>query len=81
MLSQSEAGRVEMNPVTIAVVMVAELLNSAIEQTVGLCVGTSISNEARLAKDISAAAVLVGVLLSATIGAILYIPALWHYLI
>ena len=65
----------------IAVVMISELLNSAIEQTVDLCVGTNISDGARLAKDISAAAVLVGALLAAAIGAILYIPALWHRLI
>ncbi len=58
-----------------ALVISAELFNTAIEITVDLAM-PKINPKAKLAKDISAGAVLVTAFLSAIIGLIIFIPKL-----
>ena len=58
-----------------ALVISAELFNTAIEITVDLAM-PKINPKAKLAKDISAGAVLVTAFLSAMIGLIIFIPKL-----
>ena len=58
-----------------ALVISAELFNTAIEITVDLAM-PKINQRAKLAKDISAGAVLVTAISSATIGLLIFIPKL-----
>ncbi len=58
---------------TIAFVLILELINTSLEALVDI-VSPEIKEEARIAKDVSAAAVLIGALLSLVVGAFLFLP-------
>lgn len=58
---------------TIAFVLVLELFNTAIENIVDL-VSPDIRREAKIAKDVSASAVLISAILSIIIGTMLFVP-------
>lgn len=58
---------------TIFLVFIFELFNTAIEAIVDL-VSPDIHPKAKIAKDVSAAAVLLSAVLAASIGAIIFIP-------
>lgn len=60
---------------TIAFVLILELLNTAMEAIVDL-VSPEIKDHAKIAKDVSAAAVLIAALLSAIVGFVLFYPKL-----
>ena len=64
----------------IALVVITELLNTAVELTVDL-VSPGVSSIARRAKDIAAGAVLFAALVSAAIGIIILAPPLFRALI
>ncbi len=61
---------------TVAAVLVLELLNTAIESVVDLAIGRRFHPLARIAKDCSAAAVLVAALASMLIALLLLLPPL-----
>ena len=61
---------------TVAAVLVLELLNTATEAVVDLAIGRRFHPLARIAKDCAAAAVLVAALASLLIAALLLVPAL-----
>ncbi len=63
----------------IMVVIVAEMLNTALECAVDL-VTSDYHPLAKLSKDISAGAVLVASLGAAVVGAIIFLPRLWQLL-
>lgn len=65
---------------TVAAVLVLELLNTAIEAVVDLTVGTRFHPLAKIAKDCAAAAVLVAALASLLIAGLLLLPPLLHQL-
>lgn len=60
--------------VTVGLVLTAELLNTVIEVVVDLAVKESLLPEAKIAKDVSAAAVLLISIISAVVGFILFAP-------
>lgn len=59
----------------IAMVLILELINTTIEAVVDM-VSPEISSMAKLAKDISAASVLIAAVASVFIGAFLFLPKL-----
>ncbi|NDC35971.1 MAG: diacylglycerol kinase family protein [Synechococcaceae bacterium WB9_2_112] len=61
---------------TVAAVLVLELLNTATEAVVDLAIGRQFHPLARIAKDCAAAAVLVAALASMLIAALLLLPPL-----
>ena len=61
---------------TVAAVLVLELLNTAIEAVVDLAIGRRFHHLARIAKDCAAAAVLVTAISSLLIALLLLVPAL-----
>lgn len=61
---------------TVAAVLVLELLNTATEAVVDLAIGRRFHPLARIAKDCAAAAVLVAALSSLVIAALLLLPPL-----
>jgi diacylglycerol kinase (ATP) len=61
---------------TVAAVLVLELLNTAIESVVDLAIGRRFHPLAKIAKDCAAAAVLVAALAAVLIAALLLVPAL-----
>src|SRR3989338_5921829 len=61
----------------IGLVIFAELMNTAIEQTIDLAVGLAPDPLARQVKDIAAGCVLVSVALAVVIGLLTFIPHLW----
>ncbi|MAF42135.1 MAG: diacylglycerol kinase [Cyanobium sp. ARS6] len=61
---------------TVAVVLVLELLNTAIEATVDLAIGRRFHPLAKIAKDCAAAAVLVSAISSILIAILLLLPPL-----
>lgn len=63
--------------ITIALVLTAELVNTVIEVVVDLAVKEKLIPEAKLAKDVAAAAVLLMSLFAITVGLVLFIPHLW----
>jgi diacylglycerol kinase len=63
----------------IALVLAAELFNTAIETCVDLA-APDYHTLAKTAKDVSAAAVLICAIVAVVIGAMLYGPALWRAL-
>ena len=65
---------------TVAAVLVLELLNTAIEAVVDLTVGTRFHPLAKIAKDCAAAAVLVVAMASVLIAGLLLVPPLLHQL-
>lgn len=62
---------------TIALVLVAELLNTVIEVVVDLAVKEELLPEAKIAKDVAAAAVLLLSATSVVVGLILFLPHLF----
>ena len=58
---------------TTALVVILELINTSIEAIVDL-VEPNIKNGAKIAKDISAAAVLISALMSIAVGLLLFLP-------
>jgi diacylglycerol kinase (ATP) len=61
---------------TVAAVLVLELINTATEAVVDLAIGRRFHPLARIAKDCAAAAVLVAAISSLVIAALLLLPAL-----
>lgn len=62
--------------ITIGIVLLAELLNTVVEVVVDLAVQEKLLPEAKIAKDVSAAAVLLVSLISVIVGLILFLPHL-----
>lgn len=60
--------------ITIGLVLIAELLNTVIEVVVDLAVQEKLLPEAKIAKDVAAAAVLLMSLISIIVGLILFWP-------
>ena len=65
---------------SIFLVFMAEIFNSAIENVVDLASHYHFSMLAKKAKDMAAGAVLVVSLLAAVIGALIFIPRIWDIL-
>ena len=63
--------------ITIALVLAAELLNTVVEIVIDLAVKERLLPDARIAKDVSAAAVLLISIVSVVVGLILFVP---HFL-
>lgn len=61
----------------IALVMAAELMNTAVETTVDLC-SPEYSEKARRAKDTAAGAVLIAAVAATVIGLMIFVPKLAH---
>jgi undecaprenol kinase len=64
---------------TISLVVVLELVNTAVEKTVDL-VTDSIHPLAKLAKDISAGAVLISVIFAIVVGILLFYPYIYDWI-
>ena len=62
---------------TCAIVMVLELLNTAIESVVDLTVKQSYHELAKIAKDCAAGAVLISALAAVVVAACILLPPLW----
>jgi diacylglycerol kinase (ATP) len=71
------ADRMAVLVLTVAAVLVLELLNTATEAVVDLAIGRQFHPLARIAKDCAAAAVLVAALSSLVIALLLLLPPLW----
>ncbi|MDD5291905.1 MAG: diacylglycerol kinase family protein [Candidatus Omnitrophica bacterium] len=65
--------------VCIALVIMAEMINTAFEFMVDLFHGAKISNIVKMLKDIASGAVLVACIFSAIIGILIFIPRLKNY--
>ena len=65
---------------TITAVLVLELLNTVVEAVVDLA-SPEHHALAKVAKDVAAAAVLVGAIGSVFVGAALFVPRLWRLLV
>ncbi|MFZ5932862.1 MAG: diacylglycerol kinase [Patescibacteria group bacterium] len=61
---------------TIFLVLILELINTSLESLVNI-VSPEVKEEAKIAKDVSAAAVLISALLSIVIGAFLFLPKIF----
>lgn len=77
---QLSVDRMAVLVLTVAAVLVLELLNTATEAVVDLAVGRRFHPLARIAKDCAAAAVLVGAISSLLIALLLLLPPLLHRL-
>lgn len=62
---------------TIGFVIIMELINTMLEALVNL-VSPEIKEHARIAKDVSAAAVLISAIISVAIGILLFLPKIFH---
>jgi len=58
---------------TISFVLILELINTTLETLINI-VSPEIKEEAKVAKDVSAAAVLIGALLSVVVAGFLFLP-------
>ncbi len=67
--------KVSILTLTIAIVLVLELLNTAIEAVVDLTIGNHFDQLARIAKDCAAAAVLVASISSVLIASMVLLPS------
>lgn len=61
----------------IGIVIIVELLNTAIEYTVDLVCGETYNELAKYSKDIAAGATLVASVFAVIVGGIIYIPKIW----
>jgi diacylglycerol kinase (ATP) len=61
---------------TIGVILALELLNTALEAIVDLCVGQTYHDLAKIAKDCAAGAVLLAAIAAAGVACLLILPAL-----
>jgi diacylglycerol kinase (ATP) len=73
---QVGAGRMAVLVLTVAAVLVLELLNTAVEAVVDLAIGRRYHPLARIAKDCAAAAVLVAAMASLLVALLLLLPPL-----
>ena len=62
--------------ITVALVLAAELLNTVVEVVIDLAVKEKLLPDAKIAKDVSAAAVLLISAFSVIVGLILFVPHL-----
>jgi diacylglycerol kinase (ATP) len=60
--------------ITISIVLISELFNTAIEYTVDLVCGNNYSELGKYAKDIAAGATLVSALGAVVVGCIIFLP-------
>ncbi len=60
--------------ITVIIVIITELLNTAIEYTVDLACGNSYNDLAKYAKDIAAGATLIAAIGAVIIGCIIFLP-------
>lgn len=60
--------------ITVMIVIITELLNTAIEYTVDLACGNRYSELAKYAKDIAAGATLIAAMGAVIIGCIIFLP-------
>ena len=67
--------------VTISIVLVMELMNTALESVVDLTVGQTYHELAKIAKDCAAGAVLVSAIAALLVAAFIYLPPLLVLLI
>jgi diacylglycerol kinase len=65
--------------ITIALVLIAEAINTALERTNDLR-QPRLDPIARDAKDLAAAAVLLAAIAALIVGVVLFVPRLWHLL-
>lgn len=63
---------------SITLVLVCELINTAIENVVDLIVGAQNNSLAKKAKDIASGAVLVASIFSLIVGFMVFVPHLWQ---
>ena len=78
---QITATQMAMVTLTSALVMVLELLNTAIESVVDLTVKQSYHELAKIAKDCAAGAVLISALASLGVAIFIFLPPLWKLII
>ncbi|MEK7550837.1 MAG: diacylglycerol kinase family protein [Patescibacteria group bacterium] len=62
--------------ITITLVLILELINTSLESIVNI-VSTEIRNEAKIAKDVAAASVLIASIASVFIGLLLFLPKIF----
>lgn len=79
--TQVEPVAIALVTLTSALVMVLELLNTALESVVDLTVGQSYHELAKIAKDCAAGAVLISAVAAVLVGSFILIPALWSMII
>lgn len=65
---------------TILIVLISEMINTAIEYTINLVCGSKYNEIARYAKDIAAGATLIGAIGSLIIFILLYLPKILNLL-
>ncbi|MEG3435669.1 diacylglycerol kinase family protein [Pannus brasiliensis CCIBt3594] len=63
---------------TCALVLVLELLNTALESVVDLTVGQSYHDLAKIAKDCAAGAVLISSLAALLVASFIFLPLIWR---
>jgi len=63
--------------IAIAMVLITELLNTAIEYTVDLVCGDTYNELAKYSKDIAAGATLIAAVFAIGIGAVVFLPKVW----
>lgn len=63
--------------IVIASVLILELMNTAVEAIVDM-VSPDVQEKAKIAKDVSAGAVLVASLASVAVGALIFLPKILH---
>jgi diacylglycerol kinase (ATP) len=63
---------------TCALVLVLELLNTALESAVDLAVGQSYHELAKIAKDCAAGAVLIASIAAVLVASFIFIPLIWR---
>jgi diacylglycerol kinase len=63
---------------TIALVLVAEMINTSLEAATDL-LAPEYRSQAKIAKDVAAGMVLLTAILSVIIGLVIFIPKLWPY--
>lgn len=65
---------------SVFLVIILEVVNTAIENTVDLVTSYHFHSLAKNAKDMAAGAVLLASILAAIIGMIIFIPYIWHWM-
>jgi len=75
-----EAMEMSVIVMTCAIVMVLELINTAIESVVDLTVKQSYHELAKIAKDCAAGAVLISALAAVVVAACILLPPLWQHI-
>ncbi|WP_249641513.1 MULTISPECIES: diacylglycerol kinase family protein [unclassified Enterococcus] len=66
---------------SVFLVIILEVVNTAIENTVDLITNYHFHTLAKSAKDMAAGAVLLASILAAIIGMIIFVPHIWHWLV